>query len=66
MIQTTPSDPAQAIVPQTRRSGRSRRAEAATNAGHAMDEVMTPPSDEERREWNGWVELESDPVGVKC
>lgn len=34
------------------------------NALDPVEEVMKPLTDEERRNWKGWVELESDPVCI--
>ena len=31
-----------------------------------MCEAMKPLTDEERRAWKGWVELESDPVSIRA
>ena len=32
--------------------------------GAAMEEAMKPLTDEERQNWKGWIELESEPVGL--
>ena len=31
-----------------------------------MIAAMKPLTDEERQNWKGWVELESNPVGIFC
>jgi ubiquitin carboxyl-terminal hydrolase L5 len=47
------------------RTGLRRRNEASDFiAPDPISEAMRPLTDEERRNWAGWVELESDPVGL--
>jgi hypothetical protein len=45
-----------------KRNLRKRRAESTVTLDPI--EAMKPLTDEERRNWKGWVELESDPVSL--
>lgn len=48
----------------SRRGGlRPKKESALASDIDAMDEAMKPLTDEERKNWKGWAELESDPVG---
>jgi hypothetical protein len=48
------------------RNLRKRPSEGSRVSPHdPMDEVMKPLTNEERRAWKGWVELESDPVSFR-
>jgi ubiquitin carboxyl-terminal hydrolase L5 len=61
--QTPPQDEVQ--VANGQRSLRKRKDNG--HRGNALDpveEIMKPLTDEERRNWKGWVELESDPVRI--
>jgi hypothetical protein len=61
--QTPPQDQVQ--VANGQRSLRKKKSNG--HHGNALDpveEVMKPLTDEERRNWKGWVELESDPVCI--
>lgn len=50
-------------VPQ--RSLRQRKSAASNGViSDPVEEAMKPLTDEERRNWKGWVELESDPVSI--
>ena len=43
----------------------SAKRKSKTNVpGAAMEEAMKPLTDEERQNWKGWIELESEPVGL--
>jgi ubiquitin carboxyl-terminal hydrolase L5 len=48
----------------TSKRPRPRRAKEAFTIplANPIDEAMKPLTDEERRSWEGWAELESDPV----
>jgi ubiquitin carboxyl-terminal hydrolase L5 len=61
--QTPPQDQDQ--VSNGQRSLRKRKSNGHHgNALAPVEEVMKPLTDEERRNWKGWVELESDPVCI--
>jgi hypothetical protein len=63
-VQDTPQDDKQSLEdesPVPQRSLRQRRS-AIPHGTVSIEEVMKPLTDEERRDWKGWVELESDPV----
>jgi ubiquitin carboxyl-terminal hydrolase L5 len=68
--QDTPQDDKQSVEddsPVPQRSLRQRR--SAVPNGPILDPVeegMKPLTDEERQNWAGWVELESDPVSTSC
>ena len=49
--------------PLPKRNLRKRRAESTVTLD-PIEEAMKPLTDEERRNWKGWVELESDPVSL--
>jgi hypothetical protein len=51
----------------TRRTGlRSKRKQPSKEPSpDPMEAAMTPLTDEERRGWPGWVELESEPVSLR-
>lgn len=54
--------------PLNKRSGLRLRS-ASSKVPHAdfIAEAMKPLTDEERQNWEGWVELESDPVSlIRC
>lgn len=69
-VQDTPQDDKQSVEdesPVPQRSLRQRR--SAVPNGPVLDPVeegMKPLTDEERQNWAGWVELESDPVSTSC
>ena len=76
-VSSTPSEPVEKIIPQKRgtsvdtnspplpkRTLRQRNSDRQNGTGaDPIEEAMKPLTDEERRNWKGWVELESDPVG---
>jgi len=74
---STPSEAPQKNIPQKRdnsvenstepnspkRSLKIRKSDVPNGAGSdPIEESMKPLEDEERQNWKGWVELESDPV----
>jgi ubiquitin carboxyl-terminal hydrolase L5 len=75
-VSSTPSEAADQNIPQKRgtsvdvdspqqpkRTLRRRNSDKQNGTGaDPIDEAMKPLTDEERRNWKGWVELESDPV----
>lgn len=64
--QTTPHESAvheEENASPTKRTGPRRKREAPKEPNpDPMEAAMKPLTDEERRSWSGWVELESDPV----
>jgi len=53
--------------PLSNRCLRKRKNEGHNRASpDAMEGAMKPLTDEERRNWKGWVELESDPVRFRA
>lgn len=74
-VSSTPSEPTGKNIPQKRaasspqstRTLRPQRDDRQNGSGaDPVAEAMKPLTDEERRNWKGWVELESDPVGFVC
>ena len=79
-VSSTPSEPTGKNIPQKRcssadttsfpqstRTLRPHSSDRQNGSGpDAVAEAMKPLTDEERRNWKGWVELESDPVGFLC
>ncbi|RDW73860.1 hypothetical protein BP5796_07302 [Coleophoma crateriformis] len=47
---------------QLRRSGRQRPSEVVSREQVVLDELMRPLTEQQRQNWTGWVELESDPA----
>ena len=75
-VSSTPSEATDINIPQKRgtsvdvdspqpmkRTLRQRNSDRQNGTGaDPIEEAMKPLTDEERRNWKGWVELESDPV----
>jgi ubiquitin carboxyl-terminal hydrolase L5 len=74
---STPSETTEKNIPQKRgnsvensteptspqRTLRKRKSDVPNGAGSdPIEESMKPLQNEERQDWKGWVELESDPV----
>ena len=58
----TADDEHQNSTPSKRTGLRRKREEPKEDPSNAMEAAMKPLTDEERRDWPGWVELESEPV----
>lgn len=52
--------------PSTEKRNLRKRKEAPVNYMDPIAETMKPLTDDEREEWKGWIELESDPVCILC
>jgi ubiquitin carboxyl-terminal hydrolase L5 len=55
-------DEQQDPTPSKRTGLRRKREEPKKDSSNIMEAAMKPLTDEERRDWPGWVELESEPV----
>jgi ubiquitin carboxyl-terminal hydrolase L5 len=66
-LQDTPQNEIQTFEnesPVPQRNLRQRKSAAPKNVLDPVETAMKPLTEEERRSWKGWVELESDPVSV--
>jgi len=50
----------------SKRGGLRRKKQPSPAGDDPMIAAMKPLTDEERQNWKGWVELESNPVGIFC
>ncbi|KAL3426182.1 ubiquitin carboxyl-terminal family 1 [Phlyctema vagabunda] len=55
-------EPVESNENQPRRSNRRRQPPANIEPAESIQELLKPVTDEERDNWKGWVELESDPA----
>jgi ubiquitin carboxyl-terminal hydrolase L5 len=63
-VQDSPQDEKQSVNGQSPRPQRNLRDRKSTAVLDPVEEAMKPLTDKERRNWKGWVELESDPVSA--